>query len=513
MPDDLRADDDVPLGLLQRDRLAVFDETAAAATDTATPFWLVLLLSGAIATLGLILNSTAVVIGAMLVAPMLGPILGLSLALAVGDGRLAAQTLATILLGAAGVVALAALMTWLLPFPAVTDEIAARTRPTTLDLAVAIASGLAGAVVTASRRSTLSGSIPGVAVAVALIPPLSAAGFGLGTLRPGVASGSLLLFGANLAGIVLSGLAVFLLVGMHRPDVVRRARDWHARGEATGLAAWLAGVRPVARVRVFASPGARVALVLAFVALVAWPLSASLGEVLRETRVQQAAAAAADAAGEAGAVVLDQRVDYGADRSAVILRVASSGPLPAGLGATLSREASQSAQEPVTVTVERVLAGSPSVRVAAPAPPSPEEQVAAALGALALPDSVRAVAVAVGIGGPPPLRVAYAAPRRLAPEAEAMLARQAADAAGVSADGARAVRVPLGRHALPADSAAAASRVAAFAAPVRMFSALRLDVVAPDSLRAAWAKRWLTGTPRVRVAVDSSRAGVTLRVQ
>lgn len=504
-----------PLGLLRRDRLKVFDETAEAATDTSTPFWLVLLLSGAIATLGLILDSTAVVIGAMLVAPMLGPILGLSLALAVGDGRLAIQTLATIALGAAGVVALAALMTWLLPFPAVTDEIAARTRPTTLDLAVAIASGLAGAVVTASRRSTLSGSIPGVAVAVALIPPLSAAGFGLGTLRPEVAAGSLLLFGANLAGIVLAGLGVFLLVGMHRPDVVLRARAWHERGEASGLAGWLADVPLVAGLRVFASPGSRVALVLAFVALVAWPLSASLTEVLRESRVQGAAASAVEAARDAGAVVLDRSVTYGADRSAVRLRVASREPLPTGLGASLSREASRRAREPVTVTVERVLAGGSVVSSPAPAPavPSADERVAAALGSLDLPDGASVVAMAVGIGGPPPLQVAYTAPSRLPANVEIQLARDAADAAGVRPDGARAVRVPVGRHALPADSAAAAARVATLAAPVRTFEALWLDVVVPDSLRAAWAKRWLAGTPRARVAVDSARAGATLRVR
>lgn len=498
------------LGLFHRDRLALYRETAAAATDTDTPFWAVLLLSGAIATLGLTLSSTAVVIGAMLVAPLLGPILGLSLALAVGDGRLALQTAATVALGAASVVALAALLTAVLPFHAVTAEIASRTRPTTLDLAIAVASGLAGAVVTASRRSTLSASIPGVAVAVALIPPLGVTGFGIGTSRVEIVTGSLLLFGANLAGIVLSGLVVFLLVGMHRADVVEAARAWHRAGSSTGLAERLERVRGLDRVRVFGSPWARGGLVLLFFGLVAWPLTATLHEVIRETRVQAAATSVAARAEAGGLYVLGQSVSYGTDRATVRLRVASARPLRTDAGERLSRDASRRAGEPVAVHLDRVLTardGRPTVvrtttREPVEAEPvSMEARLAAALGSLALPDSARAVAIAVGLGGPPPLRVAYAAPRRLPPEAEAMLARQAARAAGLSEAGAAAVRVPLGRRALPPDSAAAAATLRALAAPLHTFSALRLAVTAPDSSSAARFRTLLADTPPARASV------------
>src|SRR5690606_5078773 len=80
------------LGMARWDRPAIFREAAAAATENQLPYWAVLVLSGAIATLGLAIDSSAVVIGAMLVAPLLAPVVGLALALAVGDGRLALQT-------------------------------------------------------------------------------------------------------------------------------------------------------------------------------------------------------------------------------------------------------------------------------------------------------------------------------------------------------------------------------------------------------------------------------------
>ena len=194
----------------------------------------------------------------------------------------------TILLGAAGIVALAALLTVLLPFHSVTDEIASRTRPTTLDLGIAVFSGLAGAVVTASREARLSASIPGVAVAVALVPPLGVAGFGIAIGKVAIAKGALLLFGANLAGIVLSGMLVFLIIGMHRAPVVKAASAWHATEGSTGFAARIHEARWLNRLPGLASPLARVLLVVAFMAAVAVPLTSSLRQVVREGRVSQA---------------------------------------------------------------------------------------------------------------------------------------------------------------------------------------------------------------------------------
>ena len=176
------------LGVERWDRPLIFRDTADAAVDNDLPYWLVLVLSGAIATLGLALDSAAIVIGAMLVAPLLGPIMGLSLAMAVGDSRLALQSFAVVGASLVAVIATAAGLTALLPFHTLTLQISSRIHPTTLDLGVAACSGLVGAVVTVARGRRLSAAIPGVAVAVALIPPLAVAGFGIGrigtTTRP-----------------------------------------------------------------------------------------------------------------------------------------------------------------------------------------------------------------------------------------------------------------------------------------------------------------------------------------
>lgn len=486
------------VGLRMRDRVALYRETAEAATDTDVPFWAVLLLSGAIATLGLALNQTAVVIGAMLVAPLLGPLLGLALALAVGDGRLAAQTAATIGLGALGVVALAAGLTLALPFHDVTAEIAARTRPTLLDLAIAVASGLAGAVVTLSREKRLSSSIPGVAIAVALIPPLGVAGFGLGIGGAwDLVRGSLLLFGANLAGIVLSAMVAFLAVGMHRPDVVAAARAWHLEGRATGVAAAVGRARVTRRLRVFESTGLRLALVLAFAAGVAIPLSTSLAQIVREARVTDAVDAAAEALTADGrAFVLGQDVTFGQRRATVRLRLAATRWIGQAERARFEASASEAAGEPVALALEQVLASAGDLdaladafprRPAQDAPasvpvasvpvapsPTPAVRLAAVLDDLAVPDSVTVLGGRLGSDGS--VVVAYLAPRRLPPEAETTIARQAAADLGADAALARTEALSSRPQPLPADSSARRARLDAALATARRYTTLRLTV-------------------------------------
>ncbi|MEL6616817.1 MAG: TIGR00341 family protein, partial [Bacteroidota bacterium] len=344
-------------GLRRFDCPTLFRETAEAAVDTDLPFWAVLMLSGAIATLGLLLNQTAVVIGAMLVAPLLGPLLGLSLALAIGDGRLAVHTASTILLGVLGVIAVAAGLTWMLPFNEVTPEIAARTRPTTLDLGIAIFSGLAGAVVTVSRERRLSASIPGVAIAVALIPPLGVAGFGLATGQWSLVRGSLLLFGANLGGIVIMGMLAFLAVGMHRDDVREAARQWHEQETEGTFGARVAALPGVGRLGLLRSPLARVALVSLFVAAVAVPLSSSLEQVLRESRVKQAVAEAVRALEASDeATVLSREVAFGERSATAELRVATTAWIPDDERRAVEADATEAAGEPVSLRLEQVLA-------------------------------------------------------------------------------------------------------------------------------------------------------------
>jgi uncharacterized hydrophobic protein (TIGR00271 family) len=131
-------------------------------------------LAAIIATYGLFANSPAVVISAMIVAVLLGPIVGISLALVDIDTKLLVKSLTSLLVGAIGVVATAFIIGTIHQDIPITNEIMARTAPNLLDLMVALAGGAAGAYATVSPR--LSIAVVGVAIAVALVPALSAAG-------------------------------------------------------------------------------------------------------------------------------------------------------------------------------------------------------------------------------------------------------------------------------------------------------------------------------------------------
>ncbi len=190
-----------------------------------TDFYILILLSASIAFFGLLLNSSAVIIGAMLVAPLMSPMMAMAHALILGNYKMLQEAANSTLRGILGAIAVATLLTIFLPPQPVTDEILARTQPNYLDLLVALVSGAAGAY--AVSRKSLSAALPGVSIAAALVPPLCVVGYGLGTGRIDIASGALLLFLTNLASIVLASAVVFLLMGYHpRRDqqygVVRR---------------------------------------------------------------------------------------------------------------------------------------------------------------------------------------------------------------------------------------------------------------------------------------------------
>jgi APA family basic amino acid/polyamine antiporter len=179
-------------------------------------YFVLIVLSCIIATLGLLLNSGAVVIGAMLVAPLMSSIFAFSLGLVLGDVRLMRLSIEAVFKGMALVVIIAAFIGVLSPFKELTDEIMAHTQPTLLDLAVALASGMAGAY--ALARKDVSAALPGVAIAAALTPPLTAVGLGLALGDARVAGGAFLLFAANIAAISLAGVIVFMLLGI-RPQI------------------------------------------------------------------------------------------------------------------------------------------------------------------------------------------------------------------------------------------------------------------------------------------------------
>ena len=145
-------------------------EARIASSKPSLGFFILLISSAVIATLGLVSNSTAVVIGAMIVAPLMDPILSLAFGLAVSDGKLIRRSAVTVCFGVMAVVGTASLISWALGVSYVQSEITGRTSPNLIDLGIAIAAAVAGSF--SMTRKQLSNSIAGVAIAVALVPPL-----------------------------------------------------------------------------------------------------------------------------------------------------------------------------------------------------------------------------------------------------------------------------------------------------------------------------------------------------
>lgn len=165
-----------------------------------------------IALFGLLTNSVAVVIGAMLISPLMGPIFSLGLAFTMGDLVLSRRALRNIAFSILLTVSVAALFTLLSPLKSATHEILSRTRPNVYDLLIAVFAGTAGALALCTRKNYLF-TTTGVAVATAVIPPLSVVGYGVGTWQFGIAAGGFLLFFTNLVAIVISSDVVFYLYG------------------------------------------------------------------------------------------------------------------------------------------------------------------------------------------------------------------------------------------------------------------------------------------------------------
>lgn len=186
------------------------------AVDLSVPhgaFYTLVILSTTIAAYGLLSNSTAVVIGAMLVAPLMGPIFGIAFGLTTGDTELLGHAVAAELKGMALAIALGLLIGLVPNHPDFGSEILGRTRPTVYDAIVALASGAAGAFALADKR--VSPALPGVAIATAIVPPLATTGLCLSAGRLDWAGGAFLLFLTNLLAIELAAVALFTWVG-HR---------------------------------------------------------------------------------------------------------------------------------------------------------------------------------------------------------------------------------------------------------------------------------------------------------
>ncbi|MEM6827069.1 MAG: TIGR00341 family protein [Pseudomonadota bacterium] len=195
-------------------------EKRRAECDLSERYLFMTAMSGGIAVLGLLLSSPAVVIGAMLLSPLMDPIMGLGFALAIGDYNWLRQSAKSLAWGTIMAIGLTALVVFLSPIQTITPEIAARTQPNLFDLFVALFSALAGAYAMIRGRD---GTIVGVAIATALMPPLATVGFGLATWNWTVFSGALLLYVTNLITIALTAWAMARAYGFSTSLTARQS--------------------------------------------------------------------------------------------------------------------------------------------------------------------------------------------------------------------------------------------------------------------------------------------------
>jgi uncharacterized hydrophobic protein (TIGR00271 family) len=209
----------------EKQDLDVYRVLSDGARQTAE-YYVLIVLSCLIATMGLIQGSAAVIIGAMIIAPLMTPILAFSLGVIWGDFRLLQRSFASLLLGILLAVAISTLLAFAVPISHFSGEIVSRAHPSLFDIGVALGSGALAAFGYANKK--VSSALTGIAIAVALMPPLCTVGVGLGKGSPEIAMGAALLFAINLVAISLAAAVVFWLMKIHpvsedRTEVQRRA--------------------------------------------------------------------------------------------------------------------------------------------------------------------------------------------------------------------------------------------------------------------------------------------------
>jgi uncharacterized hydrophobic protein (TIGR00271 family) len=356
-------------------RPAIYAAVYANAEISSLNYWLEIIFSAGIAAMGLVLNSPAVIIGAMLISPLMGPIMAAGLALAVGDLYLILKATANLAASIALAIALSASIVWLLPFHSVTAEVLARINPNLLDLCVALFSGLAGSV--AMCRAGAGGvlTLPGVAIAVALMPPLCTIGFGLGSgPNTRIMGGAGLLFLTNLVAIVASAFLVFLLIGMNAPDVrpamaASRQRERFAQKLASG---------PLARI--LANGGQlrwRIVILAVLLASIAVPLRNAFRQLATEAVVRGAVQDVVRQLIPSSALV-SQKIEVG--RGSVAVRLVSTASLPESKLHEAEKEIERRSGQKADIALDTVASRSElaelSARLAAPAPqPKPVQSI------------------------------------------------------------------------------------------------------------------------------------------
>ncbi|APS40117.1 DUF389 domain-containing protein [Salegentibacter sp. T436] len=180
-------------------------------SKTTSIYVVMMILSTLIATFGLFANSSPVIIGAMILAPIISPIVSFAMGMVRYDTNMLKRGIITILIGTGVSLLFSSGVTLIIPIKLITSEIDARLSPTLLDMGIAVASGVAAAY--AHAKEGIAKSLAGVAIAVALVPPLAVSGIGIGWWDWQVFSGAFLLYLTNLAGIIMFAGITFLILG------------------------------------------------------------------------------------------------------------------------------------------------------------------------------------------------------------------------------------------------------------------------------------------------------------
>ncbi len=204
-------------GYLEEFETKVFIEGLQARRKLVN-FFVLLLLATVIATYGVLSGSTATVIGAMIVAPLMGPIMATTAAVVMGSAQRAWRSLALVVIGVLSVILFSTLLTMIIPGVVISftenGEIVSRIQPGLFALFTALGAGAAGAFIVS--RAEIADSMGGVAIAISLVPPLCVVGISLSQGKLLAAGGALLLFLTNFFAILFAGGLVFMALGLGR---------------------------------------------------------------------------------------------------------------------------------------------------------------------------------------------------------------------------------------------------------------------------------------------------------
>lgn len=291
-------------------------------------FWMLLVLSSIIASAGVVADSTAAVIGAMIVAPLLGPIQGTMLATVLGDRANLVRSLLLVVAGAAVAVAIGYAIGLTVAgdvVAATNTQVAGRVSPRLIDLLAALGTGVVGSV--ALVRRDISDTLPGVAIAISLVPPLTVVGLTLESGAVGEAFGALLLFVTNVVAIIATGIVVMSFYGVNKLAAV-------------GAEAAAAGGSRAASLR---KP---VVLLISMLIIIGVPLSLTSIEIGAKSIIERVVVEEVEAwSADAGWRV--QSIDY----STVELTIHLEGPLPVPDTEVLEAALADRGVDPAAVTI------------------------------------------------------------------------------------------------------------------------------------------------------------------